>query len=165
MRIVKAKLSDLCEIVEIYSGARAFMKEAGNPNQWGGAYPSAELIASDIKSENLYIVMSDEEEILAVFYYSYGTDPTYERIYEGAWQSAEPYGVIHRIAVSERARGKGVSAFCFSEMLKKSQRLRIDTHRDNLPMQRALGKFGFSYAGVIHIESGDERLAYEIEVK
>ena len=37
MRIVKAKLSDLCEIVEIYSGARAFMKEAGNPNQWGGA--------------------------------------------------------------------------------------------------------------------------------
>ena len=56
-------------------------------------------------------------------------------------------------------------AFCFEEMLKKSSRLRIDTHKDNLPMQRALAKFGFSYAGIIYIESGAERLAYEIEMK
>lgn len=165
MRIVNANLTDLSEIIEIYSGARAFMKEAGNPNQWGGAYPAKELIISDIESEKLYLVKDDMGDTLAVFYYSYGTDPTYERIYEGKWQSAEPYGVIHRIAVSDKARGRGVSAFCFEEMLKKSSRLRIDTHKDNLPMQRALAKFGFSYAGIIYIESGAERLAYEIEMK
>ena len=161
MKIVNANLTDLSEIIEIYSGARAFMKEAGNPNQWGGAYPAKELIISDIESEKLYLVKDDMGDTLAVFYYSYGKDPTYEKIYEGKWQSAEPYGVIHRIAVSDKARGRGVSAFCFEEMLKKSSRLRIDTHKDNIPMQKCLLRCGFEYCGIITTWNGEPRCAYQ----
>lgn len=40
--------------------------------------------------------------------------------------------------------------------------LRADTHRDNLPMQRVLEKAGFSLRGVIYVEDGSERLAYEL---
>lgn len=163
MKIVKAEIADLDKIVEIYSGARAFMRACGNTRQWNNGYPPKELSVADIESGKLNAVKDEDGEILAVFYFEYGIDPTYVKIYEGEWKTPEPYGVIHRIAVSEKARGRGVSGFCFEEMLKKCPALRIDTHRDNIPMQKVLKKFGFSYAGIIYLANGDERLAYEIE--
>jgi RimJ/RimL family protein N-acetyltransferase len=43
--------------------------------------------------------------------------------------------------------------------------MRIDTHPDNLPMQRALSKAGFVYCGQIILkggaEDGDLRVAFE----
>ena len=43
--------------------------------------------------------------------------------------------------------------------------IRIDTHRDNLVMQHLLADEGFSYCGVIHCWSGDERLAFQLTKK
>ena len=47
--------------------------------------------------------------------------------------------------------------------------MRIDTHAENLPMQRALEKAGFTPCGMIYLiggrEDGDPRLAYEILLK
>ena len=37
----------------------------------------------------------------------------------------------------------------------------IDTHKDNAIMQHNIVKHGFSYCGIIHLASGDERLAYQ----
>ena len=39
--------------------------------------------------------------------------------------------------------------------------MRIDTHEDNKPMQGALKKFGFRECGVIHLERGAERIAFD----
>jgi RimJ/RimL family protein N-acetyltransferase len=39
--------------------------------------------------------------------------------------------------------------------------LRIDTHRGNVVMRRMLEKNGFRFCGVIYLENGDERVAYE----
>ena len=39
--------------------------------------------------------------------------------------------------------------------------LRIDTHRDNRIMQHLIEKHGFTYCGIIWLEDGTERLAYE----
>ncbi len=39
--------------------------------------------------------------------------------------------------------------------------IRGDTHRLNLPMQRVMAKNGLELRGVIHVEDGSERLAYE----
>jgi hypothetical protein len=39
--------------------------------------------------------------------------------------------------------------------------LRVDTHADNLPMQRAIAGCGFSYAGVIYLANGDPRRAFD----
>jgi hypothetical protein len=47
--------------------------------------------------------------------------------------------------------------WCFS----KDPNIRIDTHRDNKIMQHNILKEGFSYCGIIYLESGDERLAYQ----
>ena len=39
--------------------------------------------------------------------------------------------------------------------------IRVDTHRDNLPMQRMLQKNGFIYCGIIYLADGKERFAFE----
>ena len=160
MEIRLAAMADLPKIEEIYRGARQFMRESGNASQWGSAYPAKELLISDIEGANLYAVL-ENEEILGVFYFRIGEDPTYVTINDGEWKNDLPYGVIHRIAVAENAHGKGVSRFCFDFALERCCNLRIDTHRDNAPMRRALLKYGFEYCGVIRLENGDERIAFQ----
>ena len=160
MEIRMARLSDLGVIEEIYSKARSFMRKTGNTAQWAGGYPSRNLIISDIEKEQLYVV-TDSEQILASFVYFYGVDKTYVKIYDGEWKNDLPYGVIHRIAVAENAHGRGVARFCFDFAYEKCGNLKIDTHKDNVPMQKALMKAGFEYCGIIYLESGDERLAYQ----
>ena len=165
MKIERARECDVKEILGIYDGARAFMRKNGNKKQWTGGYPSEATVRADLDAGCLYVVRDETEEetspLLGVFYFRVGNDETYERIYEGAWQSDAPYGVIHRIAVSEKSRGRGVAAFVYAHCFALCGNLKIDTHRDNLPMQRSLKKNGFSPCGIIYLESGDERLAYQ----
>ena len=106
MEIRLAAMADLPKIEEIYRGARQFMRESGNASQWGSAYPAKALLVSDIEGANLYAVL-ENEEILGVFYFRIGEDPTYVTINDGEWKNDLPYGVIHRIAVAENAHGKG----------------------------------------------------------
>ena len=153
-----ATIADLPRILEIYEDARSFMRRTGNPNQWGKTHPAEEILRSDIPKGQLY-VCSENSEIIGVFAYIRGTDPTYVRIYEGQWRNDEPYGTIHRIAVT--APGKSVASFCFDWARAQCPNLRIDTHRDNLPMQRALQKNGFTRCGIIYLANGDERIAFQ----
>ena len=39
--------------------------------------------------------------------------------------------------------------------------MKNDTHRDNQSMQRMQAKNGFEYCGVIYLEDGAERIAFE----
>ena len=160
MDIRKATLADLEAILAIYSDARAYMRKTGNMTQWTGGHPAPSVVEADILAGDLYLC-TDREEILGVFFFQVGDDPTYGTIYDGAWRNDRQYAVIHRIAVSKNSHGKGVAAFCFAYCYSRFPNLKIDTHRDNLPMQRALLKNGFSYCGIIHLLNGDERLAYQ----
>jgi len=160
MIIRLAELREKDEILSIYDSARVFMRESGNPNQWAGKYPDENTVLRDIGNEKLY-VCTENNDILAVFFYTVGIDPTYLKIYDGKWVNDKPYGVIHRIAVSNKARGKGVAKVCFDFAYDKCGNVRIDTHRDNIPMQRALVKNGFTRCGIIYLANGDERIAYQ----
>lgn len=44
---------------------------------------------------------------------------------------------------------------------KEIKSIRIDTHQDNKSMQRLILKNNFEYCGIIYVEDGSERLAYE----
>ena len=155
--IQKAEISQLSEILNIYARARVFMAENGNPNQWGENYPPDDMIRNDILNGKSYVNLKDGR-IAAVFYFAVEEDPTYGHI-DGAWLNDRPYGVIHRIAVS--SSGRGVAAECFAFALEHCEELRIDTHEDNLPMQRCLAKNGFTRCGIIYLEDGDPRIAYQ----
>ena len=158
MQIEKAVLTDIPIFEEIYENARAYMRQNGNMHQWIGGYPQKEIIQKDIENGNLYKVV-DGCEIAAVFCYFEGIDPTYNKIYDGEWLNSEPYGVIHRIAVASHR--KGVASFCFKYCLDRCKNLKIDTHRDNIPMRNSLLKNGFVECGIIYLLNGDERIAYQ----
>ena len=158
MEIRKATLADFETVKRIYADARRFMKEQGNPDQWGDRHPPVELLREDIEVGRLYLCV-EGEEILGSFFFQVGDDPTYRVIHNGKWLNDAPYGVIHRIAVAKQ--GRGVASVCFDFALSQCKNVKIDTHKDNIPMQRALEKKGFSYCGIIYIASGDERIAYQ----
>ena len=63
-------------------------------------------------------------------------------------------------------RGQGAAGLFFDELKRQARDrgvriIRGDTHRLNLPMQRVMAKNGLELRGVIHVEDGSERLAYE----
>lgn len=152
--------SDLSRIEEIYAYAREFMAKTGNPNQWGKTNPPHEWLVDDIEKELLHVI-EDEVGIHGVFYFYIGEDPTYGVIEDGVWRSNETYGTIHRIA-SDGSGGilRTAVEFCKKEI----SHLRIDTHHDNVIMQKAVAKLGFERSGIIHLANGSPRIAYELFV-
>lgn len=150
--------ADLSQIMDIYAQARRFMAANGNPTQWGTEYPPTELVLQDLQKNSLYVCV-DSDQILGVFCYFQGDDEDYFDIYEGAWLNDAPYGVMHRLAVS--IRSSGVAAHCMAYAYSQCGNLRIDTHADNVPMQRALTKNGFQKCGIIHSKYGGDRIAYQ----
>ena len=159
MKIRNTHISELDTVMAIYDHGRQYMRQNGNLLQWDNGFPPRELIEEDIKNKVSFVVVDDDDKILCVFAFLKGPDITYGKIYDGAWPDERPYYVIHRIAVSEHR--KGVASFVYEQCLKKSPVIRIDTHKDNIPMQNSLRKNGFTYCGIIHLLSGDERLAFQ----
>lgn len=153
-----ATQGDLDRIMEIYEAAKVFMRENGNPTQWDGSYPERDLLKDDIKKSQLYVVK--REYICGCFALIEGEDPTYGVI-DGEWIYSSPYATIHRIASD--GSEKGVLKECLDFARARYSHLRVDTHEDNKPMQNAVTKFGFTYCGIIYLENGDPRLAYEWE--
>ena len=161
MTIRKAEMGDLDEILGIYAYARDFMRESGNPNQWGTGRPAQDIVERDISAGKSYVCLCGDK-IAAVFYFSIEKEPTYEKI-DGAWPDEGEYGVVHRIARARDAKGAGSKCleWCCEQCREQRCSIRVDTHRDNAPMRKLLGKLGFVYCGVIWLENGDERLAYQ----
>jgi hypothetical protein len=158
MFIRQTTLQDVNIIMRIYEQARQFMREAGNANQWGGAHPEKILIEADIQNGNSYVCIDADGNIVATFYFAIAEDPTYKKI-EGAWLNNEPYGVIHRLAKIKNI--KGVGSFCIEWCFEQYHNIRIDTHHDNIAMQKLLKKLEFNYCGIINLLSGDERMAFQ----
>ena len=153
--ICLAKTEDLGGILEIYADARKFMAENGNPTQWNNGYPKKELLELDIRLNRLFVMLRNDK-ICGAFVFFIGDDPTYQYI-EGSWMDDASYGVIHRIA----GNGGGIFAAALDFCRKQISHIRIDTHHNNIPMQRAVEKAGFSRRGIIYVEDGTPRIAYE----
>lgn len=136
------------------------MRSIGNMNQWNNGWPPREVLEEDIRLGQGY-VCEEDGEILAVFAYWYGKDcePSYRTIYEGSWKNDEPYGVIHRIAARS---GHKAGRFCMKWAMKESDgHLRMDTHLDNVAMRHVFETMGFERRGVIYLDNGHPREAYE----
>ena len=163
MEIRKSTEQDFERMMEIYSFARKFMAEHGNPDQWGPTHwPPEALIHNDIRDGNSYVCVNDAGKVIGTFFYVYGEDiePVYRKIWDGAWLSDGPYGVVHRIAGD--GSEKGIGAFCINWAFRQCGSLRMDTHGDNVVMQKLLTKLGFVHCGTIYVEEDNyPRLAYE----
>lgn len=162
MNIRRAEHSDIESMLRIFAYAREFMASYGNDSQWGSDYPSRELIQHDIAEGNAFVVENDGGVVCATFCHIIGDDATYQTI-EGQWLNDNPYGTIHRIASDGTMQG--VFRYVLRWALQRCPNLRIDTHKDNLPMLHLLEKEGFTRCGVIYCHNGTPREAFQKELK
>lgn len=158
LMVRRANKNDLISIMPIYDAAKSKMRADGNMHQWSNTYPDEETILADIARGELYIACEDDE-IYGVFMLSFSGEETYKEI-QGAWLNNEPYAVIHRIASLGKGRNLLKDAIDFA--FASTENIRIDTHEDNNIMRSLLNKLGFTYTGIIHLKSGDERRAYQL---
>lgn len=160
MQIRNTSMEDLDAVMALYDLCRQYMRENGNLHQWINGYPSRALIEDDINKAQSYVCEDAEGRLLAVFTFIQGEEPDY-RVIRGAWVGgACPYGVVHRLGVGVH-RG-GVASYCLDWCLARCGDIRIDTHADNIPMQRMLEKNGFICCGEITISDGTPRTAFEM---
>lgn len=153
-----AEEKDLPAMMEVYDTARRFMRKSGNMNQWINGYPSLELISEDIRRKQSFVCEQDGK-IVATFCFFVGDEPSYYEVREGSWLNDAPYGVVHRLGSDGTIPGAG--RFCLDWSLVRCGNIRIDTHGDNLVMQHVLEKNGFHRCGLITIEDGTERVAFQ----
>lgn len=162
MEIRHTTEQDFEQIMKLYENARAFMAAHGNPNQWGPTnWPPSQLIRQDISAGTSYVCVH-ENRIVGTFFFQAGEDiePTYRSIEEGSWKDNQAYGVVHRLAGDGSV--KGIGEFCLQWAYEQCGHLRIDTHGDNLVMQKLLERTGFTHCGTIYVEEDSyPRLAYE----
>lgn len=158
--IRRAEPADLPRLYEIAKTARAYMRQTGNPNQWGEKYPDIYL-QEDIERKQLYVLTGDNGAVHAFFAFIVGDEPSYQTI-DGGWLNDRPYGTIHRIA-SDGAI-KGVLGQCLKFCIEICPDIRADTHKDNKTMRHLLEKHGFVQCGYINLDKqeGDTlRVAYQ----
>ena len=158
MTIAEATYNELPAIMKIFIKAKQYMRKEGNMTQWNGSYPSIELMQDEISQHHCFICREDDDTLVGVFCLIAGKDPTYTKI-EGRWLNEKPYATIHRMASNGKHRG--LAQECFDWCFNIYHNLRVDTHKDNATMNRAILKNGFEYCGIIYIADGTPRLAYQ----
>lgn len=160
MQIIPATPAHLDAIMPILDEARAIMRETGNLTQWTNGYPSREAILADIEAGEAF-VCEENGEVVGYFCFMEGSDPdpNYRVIENGEWLDDAPYGVIHRLASGRKVSGIARAAFNFA--FSRIANVRVDTHADNIPMKRFLEKTGFQYCGVIYVNDGTPRDAFQ----
>jgi len=153
-----AEPRDLEAILNCYAAARCYMRENGNPTQWGDTYPARSLLEEDLACRRLF-VCEDARGVYGAFVLLIGEEPTYAVIEDGAWLDPSPYGTIHRVC---GGAGRGVFSECVAFCKGQIAHLRIDTHQNNRTMRHLIEKSGFVPCGTIYVEDGSPRIAYEM---
>lgn len=164
MKFRKTTVEDINNVMKIINEAKEYFRK-NRVDQWQNGYPNSDTIYTDIKNNSSYVLES-ENKILATAMVSFEEDKTYKNIYNGEWLNNGDYAVIHRVAVSEKVRGNGIASAIIKEVenLCKKNRvksIKIDTHKDNISMQKLLEKNDFKYCGIIYLDDESERIAFE----
>ena len=102
-------------------------------------------------------------------------DKCYENIVNGQWiTSSNNYGVLHRIAILKKFRGKGYAKLIMDYIDKLAlsfnlDSIKVDTMENNIEMTRTLIKSNYQECGIIYLLRKDvldpKRIAYEKVVR
>ena len=165
IRITKTTKKDIDRVMVILGEARQSIGKLGI-DQWQYGYPTRDIIKDDTEKGFSYVVSSTDNEIVATFCLKEDEEPTYREIYDGAWINKGASFALHRIAICNNQRGKGIANQIIEFILNKCREcsvasVKVDTHKGNIPMRKMLEKNGFIYCGIIYLATGEERVAYE----
>lgn len=159
-----AEKKDIDRIMQIIADARESIGKLGI-DQWQYGYPTRDIVKEDIILGRSFVAC-DGDDICATFALMMNGEPTYKKIYCGAWLSDGEYLALHRIAIESSHRGKGIAEQIIEFLVNFAREkdyvsVRVDTHEGNIPMRKMLEKNGFEYCGTIHLLDGQSRVAYE----
>ncbi len=162
MKLIRAKLQDIDNIMQIIDMAKLHLKEQ-SIDQWQNGYPDCQCIQNDIANNTGFLVV-ENNIVYGYLCIDFGGEPAYDSLI-GEWASEKQYVVVHRFALSNTARGKRLSKQIFSlveEMALNNNitYFRVDTDVDNLKMQHILKNCGFSYRGTIWFDNS-EKIAFD----
>ena len=155
--------NDVPQCMTFIREAKAHQQAQGF-TQWDDNYPTPSLLLGDVALARGYVIEADGVPAGYVCI-DFGGEPAYDAI-NGAWQTNQPYSVMHRLAIGDAARGKGASAAVFQltkelSLSRDVHAVRADTHPANQKMQHIFLREGFALCGEIVYEEGGLRLAYE----
>lgn len=162
LQLRKADITEVPVIWEIIQDAIEQRRQEGS-SQWQDGYPNELSITNDINKGYGY-VLTENGTILCYAAIIFDKEPAYEDI-EGKWLTNGDYGVVHRVAVSKLAKGKGIATKLFQSieglcLEHHIYSIKVDTNFDNVPMLKILDKLGYTYCGEVHFREA-ARKAFE----
>lgn len=143
-----ANIEDLQRIVEMFNRATNNMNSIGI-YQWDNVYPNADILALDIKKEEMYLAVS-ENEILSAFVINSECDDEYKK---AKWNYPDlPYIVVHRLCVNPEYQniGLGMRAMLEVESIVRKngiKAIRLDAFTENPIALSLYEKLGYSITG------------------
>ena len=127
-----------------------------NIDQWQKVEPNEQGLTEGIEKSVVH-VLEENGEVLGMITVVPGPEADYAVI-DGAWLNDEPYAGGHRVASTGII--KGAASYCLDWAYSQIPNLRMDTYRDNIPMQKLLEKCGFQYCGSFERLGTDKWMAY-----
>lgn len=154
--------SDVPVVMEIIRQAKEQMRRAGS-RQWQEGYPARADIMNDLL-RGVGRVLECEETVVAYGAVIFDGEPVYEAI-DGAWIGRPPYVMVHRLAVAEGWKRRGVATLFLQRTEEWARErglhsFRVDTNFDNLYMLKMLSRLGFCRCGEVKYGESS-RLAFE----
>lgn len=156
MYFKQAQVEDFETLLAILKDGRSQLAEAGI-NQWQGDYPNPDQIKADIKSGYAFLFNSDDHQTVGAVTVIPAPDHVYDSM-DGEWLvDTTSYLTIHRLAIHSDHAGNGYATKLFTGVIDhiigehpEVDSLRVDTHIDNLAMQRIITtKMGFEKVGTL----------------
>jgi ribosomal protein S18 acetylase RimI-like enzyme len=128
----KALVQDIPNIKKITEACAQHMIDQGI-YQWNKNYPSLEVLTKDVKANNVYVYLL-EQEIIATVMFSMEMDDFYRKIDWLTQDAKQLY--VHRLAVHPAYQGQGIARglMDFGEALAKEKEclsIRLDTFSQN----------------------------------
>ena len=155
--IREAKLEDLQILPKLAKTVREDMVLQGL-NQWVDGYPGYSNFYNDYHSKGLFVFVENNEIVGSISILP-ENDIAYKEV---TWEKHKSL-VVHRIMVNPLLQGKGIGKELLNYSINKGrftgyESIKIDTHPDNVKMQKMLKLMGFAYRGYL---SSINRLAFE----
>lgn len=160
--------SDMAQLTGMLEDAIALLA-MNNIDQWQNGTIFSEILLDAIMHDQAFVWEQRDSTGIAGFCVLDTYDELYENLAEGEWTVPGSYLAIHRVMVSQHLRGRKVTTQMFLDIKKMGivnnvDSLRIDTHPDNIMMQKTLKRNGFVRTGLLYMPSGSSRYTYEFDL-
>lgn len=160
----RTTMADRERVMQIIDQAKAQMKRLGS-HQWQEGYPAMHDIVADINRQTAYVLCLDQS-VIAYASISFDVEPAYNDL-NGQWLSDQKYVVVHRLAVADEMKNRGVATYFFHRIEQYAlaahvHSFRVDTNFDNHYLLSLLRKTGFVECGEVFYDRGrGSRKAFE----